>query len=608
MQAYHPSVLRVNLSTRESTREDVPEDIARLYVGGRGFGIRYLHDEIKPGIDALGEENKILFLVGPLAGTGALSLSRWMVVTKSPLTGTYCRSVGGADFGAWMAFAGLECIVLEGRAEKPVYLYVEGETCKIMDATPLWGMDTSATQEWLAEMHGNDVRAVCIGPAGENLVRYASILSGRRCAGRGGTGAVMGSKNLKAVVLKGFRRKPASDEASFKQLVREQAGTYKSGFLYKEFCQMGTTTGVEMVNAMGFFPTRNFRWGELPNFQSISAQEYLKITEKHVGCNACPVNCGKVRRVPDGPFAGAVSEGPDYQSIWALAGSVGYPDVGFTVASDALCDDLGLDTISSGVAIGFAYELFEKGLLTAADTQGLDLKYGDPQPAMGLLRKIAQREGIGDILADGVMRAAARIGKGSEDLAMHVKGLEMPGYDPRGAKALGLNYATANRGADHTFGYAVQEIFGIPVPRAVDRLADEGKGDIAKFNQDLQATIELAIACNFPVQMNWLPLEHLAKLMRAATGIDEFGDAGYLLAAGERVYNLERLFNLREGFGRKDDTLPQRMQSEPIQKCSIEGEMVRKLDTLLDEYYEARGWSREGVPTAEKLQQLGLAG
>lgn len=610
MADYAPKLLRIDLSTGTAKAELIPENIVKPYVGGRGFGAKYLYDELQPGIDPLGPENKLLLLSGPLAGTSAQSFSRWMAVTKSPLTGTFCRSVGGSDFGAWLKFAGYDILIIEGKADKPVYVYIDEGRCEVRDASALWGKNIFETQDILTTTHGATSRAVCIGPAGEKLVRFAGIFSGRRTAGRGGCGTVMGSKNLKAVAIKARRQERVARPDDFKKLVKGQIEAYKEGHLYDEFGAAGTLVVLEAVNAMGFYPVRNFREGQIDDFQKLGPAEFIKITEEHVGCYACMINCGKMRRVPDGPYAGIVNEGPEYESVWAFTGSINSTDIGATIAADRLCDELGMDTVSCGNAIGFAYELFEKGIITTSDTDGLRLEYGNggnPVPnMMKLIEKIARREGFGDVLADGVMRAAARIGKGAEACAMHVKGLELPAYDPRGAKAHGLSFATASRGADHNYGYAIQEIFNVPIPRPVDRLADEGKGDIAKFNQDFTATYELGIACTFPAVLGWLSLEQMGKLLSAATGLPEYADLGFLLAAGERVYNLERLFNIREGFGRKDDTLPKRMLTEPLKKGASEGEMVRKLDTLLDEYYQARGWDSQGIPTPQKLKELGL--
>jgi len=600
-------LLRVNLSNSTIKDEDIPQKIALDYVGGRGFGSKYFYDEVAPGTDPLGKQNKLLVGTGLLAGTGAQSLSKWIVVTKSPLTNTFARSYGGGDFGAWLKWAGFELVIFEGKAAKPVYLHIAGGKYEIRDASAIWGKTTSQAQEYLKKQHGAKARMICIGPAAEKQVRFAGIFSGRRAAGRGGTGTVMASKNLKAVVIEADRKEELANPAEFKKLVQQQVKGYKGGLGFEPFRDYGTPMGVDYPGfAMGTFPVRNFRSADLEGWEKISFLQYAQITQKHVGCYACMLKCGKIRTVADGPYAGVNSEGPHYETIWAFTGPTGCTNLEATVMADHMCCELGLDTISTGNSIGFAYELFEKGILTTRDTDGLVLKYGDPEPMLKLIEKIGRREGLGDILAEGVKRAAEHIGKGSAEYAMHVKGLEMPGYEPRAMKALGMNYALSNMGANHCYGYAQQEM-GNPRPRLVDAAADEGKGDIVKYNQDYVAAIELANACTFPANnLELFGLELIGNMLVAALGETKFGSADYLWLVGEKVYNLERCFNIREGFSRKDDTLPKRMYTEPLQGGMRDGEIIRKPDVIIDEYYEARGWDKNGIPTKATLKRLGL--
>lgn len=600
-------LLRVNLSNSTIKDEDIPQKIALDYVGGRGFGSKYFYDEVAPGTDPLGKQNKLLVGTGLLAGTGAQSLSKWIVVTKSPLTNTFARSYGGGDFGAWLKWAGFELVIFEGKAAKPVYLHIAGGKYEIRDASAIWGKTTSQAQEYLKKQHGAKARMICIGPAAEKQVRFAGIFSGRRAAGRGGTGTVMASKNLKAVVIEADRKEELANPAEFKKLVQQQVKGYKGGLGFEPFRDYGTPMGVDYPGfAMGTFPVRNFRSADLEGWEKISFLQYAQITQKHVGCYACMLKCGKIRTVADGPYAEVNSEGPHYETIWAFTGPTGCTNLEATVMADHMCCELGLDTISTGNSIGFAYELFEKGILTTRDTDGLVLKYGDPEPMLKLIEKIGRREGLGDILAEGVKRAAEHIGKGSAEYAMHVKGLEMPGYEPRAMKALGMNYALSNMGANHCYGYAQQEM-GNPRPRLVDAAADEGKGDIVKYNQDYVAAIELANACTFPANnLELFGLELIGNMLVAALGETKFGSADYLWHVGEKVYNLERCFNIREGFSRKDDTLPKRMYTEPLQGGMRDGEIIRKPDVIIDEYYEARGWDKNGIPTKATLKRLGL--
>jgi aldehyde:ferredoxin oxidoreductase len=528
-----------------------------------------------------------------------------MVYTKSPLTGALARSVAGADFGAWIKFAGYEFIMVEGKAEKPVYIHLTRDACRIEPADELWGKDTAVTQEWLTRRHGLNTRVACIGPGGENLVKYAAIVTHRRTASRCGVGAVMGSKNLKAIAINAERNLQLAEPEGFKKLVKQQIQTMMANKAFQYHREMGTTGNPENTSELGIFPTKNSRYGRLEDYEKLTGEEYLKHRIGQFGCYSCAARCGKIHRVTKGPYAGALSEGPEYESIWAFSGPIENSYLESTIAADQICDDLGIDTISTGNTIGFAYELYEKGLLTKKDTDGLELKYGNHKAMVELVKKIARREGIGDLLAEGTMRVAEKIGKGAEFFAINAKGLELPAYEPRGSKSLGYNYATSNIGGSHNYGYATQEVFGAAFPRKVDRFAEEENADIVVFNQNNVAVGEVGIACAF--SRGWFPQVY-DKLLLAATGIDKIAERGYLMRVGERIVNLERAFIVREGFGRKQDTLPQRMLSEPLHTRGApgEGQMMRNLDKFLDHYYELRGWTQEGIPSPEKLKELGL--
>ena len=351
---------------------------------------------------------------------------------------------------------------------------------------------------------------------------------------------------------------------------------------------------------------RNFRFGELEGREKISFSKYGAATLQHTGCYSCPLRCGKIRRVERGPYAGTETKGPQYESAWAFTGPTGCSDLEATLYANHLCCELGLDCISTGNVIGFAYELFEKGILTPTDTGGLILEPGNPEPMIELIEAIARREGLGDVLAEGVSRAAERIGHGAEDLAMHVKGLEMPAYDPRARKTEGMNYALANAGANHCYGYADQEI-GNPRPRVVDPVAEEGIGDVIKYNHDHTTALELTGSCMFPAHnLGFVDLNLLGRMLAAVLGVEHFAAADYLWHVGEKVYNLERCFNLREGFSRADDRLPRRMLAEPLRGGPCDGEVFRNPEGVVDEYYAARGWDRNGIPTKATLERLGL--
>ena len=601
--------LRVNLSKGEMATESVNEQIATDFIGGRGYGIRYLYQELAPDTDPLGEDNKLILLTGPLSGTSALAVSRWMAITRSPLTGAFARSVGGADFGAWLKFAGYEFIIIEGKADRPVYVHLTGDSCRIHDAVELWGKDTSETQKQLVQLYGKSTRCVCIGPAGENMVKYAGIFSDRRSAGRCGTGAVMGSKNLKAIAITAQRNVELYDAETYSRLVTEQVNLITGSGGYQHHKEWGTTSTQDFTNEIGIYPVRNFRYGRLTDYDKVTGEEYRKLRTGDIGCYSCPARCGKVHTVTAGLYTGAHSEGPEYESIWAFTGPIESANIEATIAADELCDKLGLDTISTGSSIGFAYELYEKGILTKKDTDGLELTYGNHEAMTALIRKIAAREGIGNILAEGTRNAAGIIGKGAEAYAIHIKGLELPAYEPRGAKSQGYNYVTANIGASHCYGYAAQDIFGAIEPRPTDRFAEVENADVVIFNQNNTARNETGILCGFSGGWGWVP-DLLGKMLTAVRGIEQYSDNDYLRRVGERIFNLERMFNVREGFRREDDTHPQRIRTEPLMTRGAQGEgqIVGYQDEFLDRYYELRGWLKDGVPSAEKLNELNLSG
>ncbi len=600
--------LRINLSNQEIATEIVPDQVALDFVGGRGFGINYLYQELAPGVDPLGEHNKLLILTGVLAGTSAQSVSRWMVCTKSPLTGAFARSVCGGEFGAWLKFAGYEFIIIEGKAEKPVYIHLTRDSCQIHDADELWGKNTPETLEILSQRHGRNTKVACIGPASERLVKYGSIMTNGGAAGRCGTGTVMGSKNLKAIAITAQRSIQLHDPEAFKKIVKEQITVYRDSPVAKHHKDMGTTDTQDNTNLLSIFPVRNFRSGRLIDHEKISGGEYRKLRTGKTGCYGCFIQSRMKHTVTEGPYAGVHNDGPEYETIWAFSGSIDSANVEATIAAAQLCDEFGMDTISTGGCIGFAYELYERGILTKKDTGGLELTYGNHSAMIELIKQIASREGLGNILAEGTKRAAEIIGKGAQAYAMHVKGLELPAYDPRGAKAQGFNYATASIGASHCYGYSDQEIWKVANPREVDRFAEEENADIVIFNQDNTAIAEVGVVCAFTLNWGWFP-QLFIKMLAAATGVDQFADPDYMLKVGKRIYALERAFNVREGFNRSHDTLPQRILNESLEFIGVEGvgQRVRYLDKVLDRYYQLRGWTPEGIPSPQTLNELGLS-
>jgi len=599
--------LRVDVGTGQFAFEEISPETYLKFIGGRGLAIDYLFRNQSPGTDPLGADNRLILATGVLAGTTAPGFSRWMAITRSPLTGAYGRAVGGGKFGAYLKFCRIDFLVLEGRAERPSYVLVDEDRAQVLPADDLWGLDTQQAQQRLQALHGDRAQSAVIGPAGELGVRFATINNEWRTASRCGVGTVMGSKQIKAVCLVPKQRwlPPLHDEPRFKAMVAEHARLLKDHPRRKKMTALGTTLMTLRMDEMGLFPVKNFQEAHLTNVEAISAEKFQELKVGDYGCYGCTTRCGNVFRVKEGLYQGAESEGPEYETIFAFGGEVGNTEIGAIVAGDRLCDLLGIDTISTGVAIGFAMELFEKGILKASDVDGLDLRWGNHQALLTLIEKIGRREGLGRILGEGVQRAAQIIGKGAEDFAMHSKGLEFPGYEPRSAKAHGLSYATSNIGGSHMYGYARQEISGFKEPREVDRFADTGKGDIVAYNQINKAREETLILCNFAD--SGITPEWLAALLKAATGIDSFGDPGYLDRVGERMVTLERCFNVREGFAREQDTLPRRMLEEPLKNAGpATGEVYRSFDQLLDEYYAAMGYDHQGRPTEAKLEELGL--
>ncbi len=605
MSSYKGKFLRIDLSKKTYQVEKIPDEVKRDWIGGRGFGIRYLYEELRPKIDPLGPENKLFFLTGVLGGTTAQGFSRYIVMGKSPSTGCVGRSVGGGNFGAQIKFAGYDFLIIEGISDHPTYLYIDQDGVKFLDASTLWGLDTQETQERIKKIHGEETQCACIGPAGEKLVRFATITHGRRTASRCGMGTVMGSKRLKAIAIQAKEKVIPENPEAFKEAVEKQISILKTHPRRVRMTGYGTTTLVEVADRLGCFPTRNFQAGRMEGIEKLIPEEFAKIKLKNFGCFSCMTRCGQVHEVKEGSFKGVYSEGPEYETIWAFSGQVGNNDLGAIVAADSLCDHLGIDTISTGNVIGFVMELFEKRIITQKEADGLDLRWGNIQSILSLVEKIGKREGFGRLLGEGVKRASEEIGRGAQNYAMHAKGLELPAYEPRSIKGYGLSYATSNIGGSHMYGRPRQELYGTAEPRMVDRLADEGKGDIIALVQKQQAGEEVVIICTFG--NSGLTPSLLGDLLASASGYEEFRDPAYIEKVGERIVCLERCFNVREGFDRKEDTLPGRMFTEPLLNAGeATGQMIRKMDTLLDEYYEAFGYNKEGIPTSPRITDLGL--
>ncbi|MFP3975484.1 MAG: aldehyde ferredoxin oxidoreductase family protein, partial [Dehalococcoidia bacterium] len=521
-------------------------------------------------------------------------------------------ALAGGQFPAEMKRAGYDMIIIEGKAEKPVYLAIKEGNVRFRSAEHVMGMVTTDTQSFIKdELRDQNYRIACIGPAGERLVPMSCIINERRAAGRKGLGAVMGSKNLKAIAVRGGGRPAVADRSKFKEARSVMNKAMKDSPALPGFADAGTPMVFDVTTRMmGICATRNWSaTGEIDMVDDIGleAQQALRVTKAF--CADCPVGCSQVKLVRQGKYAGSLAEGPEYETTYALGSTVGVSYLPAIIAGDRICDEYGIDTMSAGVSIAFAMELYERGILTRQDTDGLELNFGNYEAVLETLRRIAYGEGLGATLGQGTKKMAERIGQGSEKYAMNIKGLELPAYDVRGAKAHGLNYATAYTGGDHNRGYAFQEIFGVPVPEEVDRFAIKGKGRLTKWNQDVRcATTDCATMCAFLLDtaLAGIACQNTADLVSAATGIPF--TAEQIQQVGERVNNVARLFNGREGFSRKDDTFPERIMKEPIKAGASAGQLISQedLDEMLDEYYAARGWDENGNPTPAKLEELGL--
>jgi aldehyde:ferredoxin oxidoreductase len=612
MNGYMGKILKIDLTNQKTSIEKTPEELAVKWMGGVGFAFHHLYTKTKPGIKPLDKENNLVFAVGPLNATGSPCSNRMAVASKSPLTNTIAAAFSGGHFPDELKRAGYDMVIVEGKSEKPVYLVISDDEVRFKDAGKLSGMLTSDTQLFVKdELKDQNYRVACIGPAGEKLIPMACIINERRAAGRKGLGAVMGSKNLKAISVRGTQKPTIADNAKFQEAKKTLLKSMKeSPMLYPTFAKTGTPCVVDTLTGLGIFPVKNWTaTGEIDMVPSLGIAAQDKAIIDRAFCDACPVGCSQVKSVVKGPYAGFLSEGPEFETTYALGSNMGIDYLPAVIAGDRMCDEFGLDTISTGVTIAFAMELYERGIISKEDTDGIELKFGNHQAMMEMLRKITYKDGFGAILAQGSKKAAEIIGKGTEKYTIQIKGLELPAYDVRGAKAHGLNFATAYNGADHCRGYAFQEIFGIPIPEAVDRFAAKGKGKLTKWNQDTRcATTDCPTLCGFIMDMA-IPgdaCQHISRLITAVTGIAFTPEE--VQRVGERVNNISRLYNIREGFTRSDDVFPQRLMNEEIKAGPSKSQIISRddLNLMLDEYYESRGWDNSGRPAAAKLKELGI--
>lgn len=593
-------LLRVDLAKGKFEEKEVPKEDQVKWLGGRGLAAKLLYEENKPRVEALDPENRLIIMTGPYTGTSGSFTAFYNVTTKSPLTGAILSAHSGGHWGPMLRKTGYDGIIFRGRAPKPVYLLITDSGPELKDASDLWGKDVFETTDVLESRH-EKAKAAVIGPAGEKLVRFAAIMNDKhRAAGRGGVGAVMGSKNLKAVVVHGTKPVPQADEEKLKETFKTATATVKEKSA--AFSKYGTSMVVGITGKAGTIPTRNFQSGNFPEFEKIGGDSFVNNhVTKNMACARCPLHCGKEARTDK---YGSTTEGPEYETLAMFGANLGNADLDSIIQANHLCNKYGMDTISCADTIACAYELFEKKIITEKDTGGLRLEWGNAEAMLKLVDMTGRREGLGKLIGEGSRRLAAKYGPEATKYAMNVKGMEFPGYDPRGIQGMSLAFATSTRGACHLRATMyVPELF----QGVLDRFTVKGKAKTLKEMQELFTVFDCMVLCKFggrnAFANSW---DNVAMLTNAATGFGYTTDD--LKKVGARAWTMERLFNLREGLSRKDDTLPERLFTLPIPDGPSKGAVVNKADfeNELDSYYQIWGWNKEGVPTKEALEKLGI--
>ncbi len=602
MYGYHGKALVVDLSSGAHRWDNIPEQVLRSFIGGIGLGTYLLYKYCPAGADPLGPDNPLIFAASPLVGSRLTTSSKFAVMTKSPLTGFIGDSLSSSFLATELKKSCGDALIIVGQAETPTLLFIEDGVPQFLDAAGLMGLGTFDTEQAVKERLGRQTRVASIGPAGENLVRYASIANdGGRQAGRCGPGAVMGSKNLKALALQGSQTVDVAMPGATHQYSLDLSKR-SLGAATEKYRELGTMANVSVFNRLGTLPTRNFRESTFEGAEKVSGehlhQEHLA---KNASCANCTIGCEKILVTSD---KGKKSKGRmEYESLFALGPLCGVDDPNTVIRAAAICDDLGMDTISAGVTIAWAMECFDKGLLSTNDTGGIDLSFGNGQAILDILELIGHRKDLGGLLAEGTKMAAERLGGGSSDWAMQVKGLEMPGYEPRSLKTMALGLAVTPRGACHNRSSAYEADFS----EQVDRLSvDESRGIIAAESEDFEAVLDSLIWCKFLRKAFNDFYEESAQVYTMITGWDMSLDE--LKQAGERIHNLKKLFNIREGWSRRDDALPPRTLQEPLSTGVVAGVGLtqEELDYMIAGYYQARGWNDDGSVPDTKLAELGL--
>jgi len=623
LKGYAGRILYIDLTKRKYVSEPLREDLAKGYLGGSGLAAYLLWNLVNENTHPLSPENALVVATGPATGALAPSSGRFMVASKSPLTGVWGESHAGGSFGPQIKYAGYDAIVITGRSARPVSIIIDDDSVVFYDSSEIWGTNTRNSTNHIRDVFGKDFHVMTIGQAGENLVKYSSIMVDYyRALGRTGMGAVMGSKNLKAVAIRGSKPVEVYDPDKYIEIMEEflRENTEGRWALPAQLSlgKYGTPSLVTVINAIGRLPTKNHWTGYWERADGISGDELLKYRVSRSSCFSCMIMCKHMTRVDGGVYEGSMSGGPEYETVVALGSNLLIDDIEAIIHMNMLCNLYGLDTISTGKVVSFVFEIYEKGIISDSDLGGIKPAWGSHEAAIELIKMITFRRGIGNLLAEGVARAAKAIGRGAEYYALHVKGLEVSAQDPRAQKSVGCTWAISVRGADHLrslttvdeLGYRdiAAERFGLDkVEEVCDRLTEKYKGLIVKDQEDLFAVVDSVIMCKYGTM--WPPMyyfDFIARLLKPLTGVEEFGDTRYLRLLGERIANLKRCFNLREGVGRESEVLPARFTQEPMPTGPSKGHKC-DLEPMLREYYENRKWDYEsGLPFEETLEDLGL--
>lgn len=608
----HGTLLEVDLTTGEIGHLALSETLFRRYLGGSGLAARLLYDELDTDVDPLAPEAPLLFLNGLLTGIPVVCGNKISVCARSPLTGIWGESRAGGYFGRELARAGLSGVMIHGQAPEPVVLWIDDGRAELRPAAHLWGEDTIETSDLVREELDPTAQVAAIGPAGERLVRFASIMFGghdARAAGRTGIGAVMGAKRLKAIAVRGISRPEIARPEDFREAMREAMPIAHEGA--GRLFDGGTASGVPLIEACGDLPIQNWRLGSwAEGAAKVAPQNHFdRVLDRHYGCFACPIRCGKIVTLPDGPHAGIRSHAPEYETTAGFGPLCLNDDYDTIVAANDLCNRAGLDTISASAAVAFAMEAFERGLLSRDDCGGIEPAWGSGDAILALVQAIARREGIGELLGEGVRRAAEAIGGGAASFAIHTKGLEYPYHDPRAFISMAPSYATGTRGACHLDSFSYLLGYGVAMrdlgieAGVLEPHAHDGKARVALEMQNLMAVYDALGICKFVARDGTGP-STLASWLNLITGWDVTADE--LMETGARLFALKRAYGLRCGIRRPDDTLPDRLLTLDRQTGGAAGSLP-DLPRLLRDYYALRDWDPDGFPSPARLTALGLA-